>query len=114
MNVTIDPSSDSRTDPTSTPSSSLNFVIFVALKSGADATYTLRMPRSYATHAILSAFLAALTSSGDDGDRNASMEFAALGAPATMWLTRAAEIAARLAGAVCAASGNATPASAAT
>ena len=78
-NVTIDPSSDRRTEPTSTPSSSLNLVTFVALKSGADAAYTLRIPRSYATHAILSAFLAALTSSGDDGDMNASMVFAALG-----------------------------------
>ena len=37
------------------------------------ATYTLRMPRSYETHATFSAFLAALTSSGDDGDRNWSM-----------------------------------------
>ena len=100
MNVTIDPSSDSRTDPTSTPSSSLNFVIFVALKSGADATYTLRMPRSYATHAILSAFLAALTSSGDDGDGTPRWNSRPWERPATLWLTRAAEIAARLAGAV--------------
>src|SRR5262249_25566969 len=33
------------------------------------------MPRSYDTHATLSAFFAALTSSGDDGDRNWSMVY---------------------------------------
>jgi hypothetical protein len=38
------------------------------LKSGADATYTLRMPRSYETHAMRSALRAALTSSGERGD----------------------------------------------
>lgn len=51
----------------------MNFVMRTGLKSGADATYTLRMPRSYETHATLSDFFAALTSSGDAGDRNWSI-----------------------------------------
>ena len=38
MNVAIVPSSDRRTELTSTPSSSMNFVMRTGLKSGADAT----------------------------------------------------------------------------
>ena len=68
--IAIVPSSESRTEPTSTPSSFMNFVMRTGLKSGADATYTLRMPRSYETQAMRSAFFAALTSSGDAGERN--------------------------------------------
>src|SRR4051812_19591684 len=77
MKIAIAPSSDRRTEPTSTPSSLLNCVILIGLKSGADATYTLRIPRSYETHATLSFLRAVAISSGDGSPNQASMLLAA-------------------------------------
>src|SRR6185436_11109156 len=64
------PSSETSTSVRSMPSSRSQLVRRTGAKPGAAAVYTFRMPRSYAIHAIRSAFFADASVSGDAGLRN--------------------------------------------